>query len=750
MEYYYLFLVIILFAFAVSDLIVGVSNDAVNFLNSAVGSKAASYRVIMVIAGLGILIGATFSSGMMEVARSSIFNPDMFTFKEIMVVFLAVMIADVLLLDLFNTFGLPTSTTVSIVFDLLGASLAVATMKMISLTQNMSGIGAFINSDRALGIITGIFISIIIAFTIGAIIQWIVRILFTFNLGKSIKYWGGLWGGFAISAILYFLLVKGIKGASFIHEQQAEWIAHNSGRLILLSFVITTILFQLIIFFTKFNILRLIVLFGTFALAMAFAGNDLVNFIGVPLAGYESFKAFAASGMEPGNLLMEVLNGPVKTPTYFLLAAGVIMALTLRFSKKARSVTVTTLDLSRQAEGRERFESTSIARFIVRHSVDLSNFIAKYTPVSLQSSLNKRFEPQLTDKKSETVAFDMVRASVNLVVASILISIGTSLKLPLSTTYVTFMVAMGTSLSDKAWGRESAVYRITGVITVIGGWFMTALAAFTASFLIATLIYFGGIVIIVIMILLAIFIFIRTSNIHKRREAANEKNAKQYHGAEKISTIKAIESTSSEVTSILIKISKLYFLAILNFVKEKRKELHSVKKQIKELNKETRNLKDNLHLTLRKMEEEEVETGHYYVQILDYLREATNCLQFIIGPMYSHVDNNHPMLIQPQVDELLSFNDKMSEFFNVALTILDKKSYDHTDDLKKQRDRLLSTINDMRKKQIKLIKKEGKGTKVSLVFLDVMTESKNMLLFVTNVVEAHKAFVEYGKHNGGK
>jgi hypothetical protein len=476
---------------------------------------------------------------------------------------------------------------------------------------------------------------------------------------------------------------------------------------------------------------------------MAFAGNDLVNFIGVPLAGYESFKVFMASGLEPGNLFMDKLLEPVRTPTFFLLIAGIIMALALRFSAKAKSVTLTAIDLSRQTEGRERFESTAVARFVVRQSLEINNFVSKITPVSLQKAIDKRFEPATINKKNEPVSFDLVRASVNLVVASILISIGTSLKLPLSTTYVTFMVAMGSSLSDKAWGRESAVYRITGVLTVIGGWFMTALSAFTVAFLIGTLIYFGGMVVIIAMILISAFIVTKTHNIYKRREATKEKNDKSYLISEKISTKKVIETSSDEVTRIIINISKLYFLAILNFVKEKRKELHSVKKEARELNKETKALKANVHLTLRKMEEDEVETGHHYVQILDYLKEATNCLQFIVIPMYAHIDNNHPMLNEQQVDELLSFNDKMSEFFNFALTILDKKSYDHTEDLKKQRDRLIAMTNEMRKKQIKSIKREGKGTKVSLVFLDIMTESKNMLLFVTNVVEAHKAFVEH-------
>lgn len=750
MEYYYLIIVVVLFALAISDLVVGVSNDAVNFLNSAIGSKAASFGVIMAVSAIGIVIGATFSSGMMEVARKGIFHPDMFYFNEIMIIFLAVMFTDIILLDLFNTFGLPTSTTVSIVFELLGSAVAVAVIKISRAAESISQLALYINSDRALGIISGIFVSVIIAFTVGAIVQYIVRIMFSFNVSRSIRYWGSLWGGIAISAIAYFLLVKGAKGASFMSDQMVDWILNNNFKIILYGFIAGALIFQLLIIFTKVNVLKIIVLFGTFALAMAFAGNDLVNFIGVPLAGFESFKAFTAAGSaEAGSFAMDILKQPVKTPVMFLLIAGLIMALTLRYSKKARSVTATTIDLSNQNESAERFESSAFARVLVRWSVDFSIFMRKIIPEKLQNAIDKRFDQSFMKnshkKKQEILAFDLVRASVNLVVASILISIGTSLKLPLSTTYVTFMVTMGSSLSDRAWGRESAVYRITGVLTVVGGWFLTAISAFSAAFLVALILSVGGMIAVIAMAALIVFIIIKTHVLHKKREASSD-SERYFRKEEVISTESVIDRCSDTVTSILVKTSKLYYLGIIAFVKEKRKNLQSVFKDVRELNETTKNLKNNVHLTIRKLTEDEIDSGHHYVQVLDYLRETTNCLYYAINPLYRHVDNNHPPLLDSQIDELHDFNEKMSEFFNYALTIVKQHSYDHIEELEQKRDQLIEDINTLRKKQIKSIKKQGAGTKVSLVFLDLMTESKNMLLFVTNVIQANHDFVDHGNN----
>ncbi len=748
MEYYYLIIVVVLFALAISDLIVGVSNDAVNFLNSAIGSKAAPFKIIVLVASLGVIIGATFSSGMMEVARKSIFNPDRFYFSEIMVIFLAVMMTDIILLDLFNTFALPTSTTVSIVFELLGSAVAVSIIKISKASQGINELANYINSAKALGIISGIFISVLIAFSVGAIVQWIIRIFFSFRLTKTIKYWGGIWGGISVSAISYFLLVKGVSGASFTSQSMVNWITSNTDNIVIYSFLGGAVLFQMVVMFTRVNILKPIVLFGTFALAMAFAGNDLVNFIGVPLAGFESFKEFIHhAGAQPGSFLMEGLNGKVKTPTLILLIAGIVMSLTLRYSRKSRSVTATTVDLSRQQEGLERFESSGLSRFLVRWSVDAITFLQKYTPIKLQKFIQQRFDQSRAEpdprQKKEMTSFDLVRASVNLVVASILISTATSLRLPLSTTYVTFMVAMGSSLSDGAWGRESAVYRITGMLTVVGGWFLTALTAFTSAFLLAVLIYYGGMVIIFALIALAIFVVIKTHTIHKKREELAMKKSELALG-EGLSSTSIMDTCSDTVTRVIIQVAKLYYLAILNFSKEKRKELSSIRKEARELNKETKELKNNVHLTIRQMKEDETDSGPHYVQVIDYLRETTNGLYYFVQPLYNHVDNNHPPLNSSQTDELLKFNEKMSEYFNYALTMLKKNSFEHMDDFKKLRNDLMEMINDLKKKQVKSLKKAGKGTKVTMVYLDILSESKNMLLFVTNVLEAHQEFMSVG------
>ncbi len=749
METYYLIIVAVLFLLAISDLVVGVSNDAVNFLNSAIGSKVAPFRIIILVASLGVIVGATFSSGMMEVARSSIFHPDMFFFNEIMIIFLAVMITDIILLDFFNTFGLPTSTTVSIVFELLGSAVAISTVKIFKAAESLTNLANYINTDRALGIISGIFLSIIIAFAFGAIIQWIIRIFFSFNIAKSLKYWGGIWGGASVAGITYFFLVKGASGASFMTEGFVSWVQGNTGSLILYSFLAGTIIFQSLIFFSRVNVLKIIVLLGTFSLAMAFAGNDLVNFIGVPLAGFESFKIYLASGLDPDGLLMEMLKGKVKTPTFMLLVAGLVMALTLKYSRKARSVTATTINLSSQDERSERFESTAIARLLVRWSIDISALFKYVKPLWLQSAIEKRFDQSvLSDpekKQQEILAFDLVRASVNLVVASILIAIGTSFKLPLSTTYVTFMVAMGTSLSDGAWGRESAVYRISGVITVIGGWFLTALSAFTAAFFVAAGIYFGGMIAISAFIAVSVFILIRTHAIHKKRNKADE--LENGYQSEKEISHDILENCSETVKKIMINVSKYYYLSVLNFTREKRKELHRIRKDVKELNQNTKQLKNNLHVTIRRLKEEEVESGHYYVQVLDYLKETTNCLFYIVNPMYVYVNNNHPPLMKEQADELLRFNEKMSEFFNFALNILKNNKFERYTELTEKRNSLINETTNMKMNQIKSLKKSKKGTKISLIFLEIMNESKNILLFSTNVIQAQKEFIEHSQQN---
>ena len=478
METMFLGIIVFLFLLAIFDLVVGVSNDAVNFLNSAVGSKAASFKMIMIVAAVGIFFGATLSNGMMEIARHGIFRPEQFYFQELMCIFLAVMVTDVVLLDIFNTLGMPTSTTVSMVFELLGGTFVLALIKIAADETGLLGFDDLLNTEKALSVILGIFLSVAIAFFFGTLVQYISRLIFTFNYTGRLKYTIGLFGGVAATAIIYFMLIKGLKDSSFMTSENKAWVQENTMMLISTCFVFFTILMQ-ILHWCKVNVFKVVVLMGTFALATAFAGNDLVNFIGVPLASLSAFQDYAANGAgDPMGLLMTSLNGPAKTPFIYLLIAGIIMVVALFTSKKAHNVIKTSVDLSRQDEGEEMFGSSAVARSIVRSTMTASQNIAKVIPNSVKVWADKRFCKDVMVMENGA-AFDLVRASVNLVLAGLLIALGTSLKLPLSTTYVTFMVAMGTSLADRAWGRETAVYRITGVLSVIGGWFITAGAAFT-------------------------------------------------------------------------------------------------------------------------------------------------------------------------------------------------------------------------------------------------------------------------------
>ena len=750
MENFYLILVVILFALAISDLIVGVSNDAVNFLNSAIGSKAAPRYIIMIVASVGILLGTTFSSGMMEVARKGIFHPENFFFSEIMIIFLAVMLTDVILLDIFNTLGLPTSTTVSIVFELLGSAVAVALVKINRLGQSVGDLNTYINSGKALAIISGILLSVVISFTVGIIVMYLARLIFTFNYKKTFKYFGAVWGGFAITAIIYFILVKGAKGSSFISDASSEWIKNNSALIMLYSFIGWTILLQLLYWLIKIDILKLIVMVGTFALAMAFAGNDLVNFIGVPLAGLKSYQSFMADpAADPNGFLMVALTEKAKANTILLLIAGLVMVITLWLSRKARRVTETEVNLSRQGAGVERFGSSMLSRTIVRSAIDISKSFGKFTPKSLKKSINKRFDPSEYQKsiknKKDAPSFDLVRASVNLTVASILISMATSMKLPLSTTYVTFMVAMGSSLADKAWGRESAVYRITGVITVIGGWFLTAFVAFTISFIIAIVISWGGAIAIVAFIILALFIVFRTHILFKKKEAEDKKV--KMLADEELHADNIMSKCSLEVRNMLKAVVEVFNDTVVGLTHEDRKLLKNVSKKVDELNVDAKYLKSNVHNTLLKLKEEEGETGHYYVQVIDYLREMAHALTFISYPAYDHIDNNHKPLVASQVEELDELKEKVTDLFESLIETIEKNEFGNIPTLIEKQQDILDILKSCRKKQIKRIKANETGTRNSVLYLGILNEIKNFLLQSINLVKAQRDFVEYQINN---
>ncbi len=755
MANFYLIVVVILFALAISDLIVGVSNDAVNFLNSAIGSKAAPFRVIMAIAALGILVGATFSSGMMEVARKGIFHPGQFYFSEIMIIFLAVMLTDVILLDFYNTFGLPTSTTVSIVFELLGAAVAISLIKISNSPEGINNMGNYINSGRALLIISGILLSVIVAFSLGAVVQYITRIIFSFNYLKTLKYFGSLWGGFAITAITYFILIKGAKGSSFITEETLAWIKENTYLILVVSFAGWTVLMQLLVWIFKLNILKLIVLVGTFALAMAFAGNDLVNFIGVPLAGLESFKSFSAQEMiGPDSFLMNALQGKVQTPTMFLLIAGLIMVITLWLSRKAKSVVKTSIRLSDQDQVYERFESSMLARILVRQSIITGKFLKVIVPKSVRKALDNRFNDKYfrkTVKKDRNVAFDLVRASVNLVVASIIISFATSLKLPLSTTYVTFMVAMGTSLADRAWNRESAVYRITGVLTVIGGWFFTALSAFTVAFLIALFISWGNLTAIIILIVIVIFFIYRTHIIHGKRIKKEQKDEAILTDGLVINGKTVYESCNSNIVSTLPSVSEIYKIVVNGLISEKRKKLKKSIKEATKLDKEVKSLRRNIRITIEKLEEAEtIESGYHYLQVLDYLRDITKCVVSMARPVFEHVNNNHAPLKKYQVKELAGFQKKVNSFFEDVTKILSGSSFGKASKMISASKNLITTITKLRKSQIKLMKSDDVNTRISILYLDLLAESKNLIFHTVNLLKASRDFNEYNKSNTSK
>lgn len=733
METVFIVVVVVLILLAVTDLIVGVSNDAVNFLVPAVGSKVAPYKIIMIIAAVGILIGATFSNGMMEIARKGIFHPELFSFNQIMIIFLAVMLTDVIMLDIFNTLGLPTSTTVSIVFELLGAAVAAAVVIVSKDPENTHRIYEFINTTSALKIISGILFSIAVAFTIGAIVQYFTRLLFTFEYSKTFKYFGSLWGGIAITAITYFIFIKGLKTSSFAGTGTSayEYISTHTELILLYSFLGWSVILGIIQFLFKLNILKFIVLAGTFSLAMAFAGNDLVNFIGVPLAGLASFKEWIANGSHNQHFLMTALSKPVATPTLFLLIAGIIMVLTMWLSKKAKTVTQTSVNLSRQEEGSERFNSNAVARGIVRASVQISKFFSIITPKKIKTGIAKRFDT--TPAKGKNQSFDLIRAGVNLVVAGILISIGTSYKLPLSTTYVTFMVAMGSSLADKAWGRESAVYRVSGVITVIGGWFITALVAFTVAFVFSGIMSLGSIYFGVLILLIAIYSVYKSHLSHKRRILKE---------AEDISENTEIKTSSQfNIIKILSEVSDIYERTFILFEKEKRGKLKNVYIKQKELSKKTKKLKDNIYLSISNFNEQNIDSVPHYVQVLDYLRELTHALHFIVKPTLDYLNNNHKKLIDVQFQELKILSHKTVDLINSVTDDIKKEKVSDIENILEVQKHLLETLENFRLKQIKRIKNKEVGNKNSILYMDILSETKNIGLYVINLYKSQRDFL---------
>ena len=746
----YVLFIAVLFLLAISDLMVGVANDAINFLNSAIGSKVAKRRVIMIIASLGILAGALLSNGMMEVARKGLFHPQYFLFTEVIIIFLAVMFTDVLLLDFFNTFGLPTSTTVSLVFGLLGAAVGMAFFKVgdgatiaIDGVEKIAEIGDFINSSKALAIISGILLSVAFSFVFGVVIQWISRLIFSFNTEKTIKYYGSLWGGLAISAITYFILIKGLKDASFMTDETYQVIQKNTIAIIIGSFVLWTFLLQVLSWVFKANPLKIVVLAGTFALAMAFAGNDLVNFIGVPLAGFEAYKTYVAN--HGSDLLMGNLLAEIKTPMFFLFGAGVIMVLTLWFSKKAQTVADTELKLSRQDEGSERFGSSAFSRYLVRRVVNTSTFFSNVIPASIVEKISSRFDRTELEnslkKESDPPMFDLVRAAVNMMVASILIAIGTSFKLPLSTTYVTFVVAMSTSLVDGAWGRDSAVYRITGVFTVIGGWFVTGLAAFTVAFLLSTFLGYTNAIGVIILAGLAVFAFYRTHLTHKKRES--EKNESEKEVEDLISAETMFEKCNNGIVKTLNEVNSLYINTIQLLLKEDHKGLRKQLQRAIDLEKKLDKKRNNTYQTISALPSPDtVEATHYYILVLDYMKEIAHCISFLIDPVYKHVDNNHKPLTDIQAKELNGLVAEVDKYINLVIRTLDNNSNEQLEEIYKEQSVIIELNKEARKNLIKSIKKNEIGTKNSMLVMTILGETRNILIYTSNMMKIQNDFTQ--------
>ncbi len=754
MENFYLILVVVLFALAISDLIVGVSNDAVNFLNSAIGSKAAPKWVIFLMASLGVLIGATFSNGMMEVARKGIFHPDMFVFSEIMIIFMAVMITDVILLDMFNTFGMPTSTTVSIVFELLGSAVVVSIVKIKAAGGSVvMELSQYINSSKALAIIFGILLSVFVAFTVGAIVQYIARFIFTFNYRRNMKYFGSAFGGLAITAITYFIFIKGMKGSSFADIEMSngetiqEWFKHNAGLVLIYSLIFWIVFIQLLKWVFKIKILKVVVLVGTFALAMAFAGNDLVNFIGVPLAGFNSFQGWMAEGAtNPDAFSMGMLSGKVGTPTYMLLIAGLVMIITLILSKKAKAVIATSIDLSRQNEGDERFGSSFGARVMVRGATNFNKKLVKIMPNAMSNGIQSRFSAHsyINEDDPNPPAFDKIRASVNLVVASILIAIGTSLKLPLSTTYVTFMVAMGTSLSDRAWDRESAVYRISGVFAVIGGWFLTALVAFSVAGLVALVISLGGKYMTFVFVAIALFMVFRTHALHKKRNIIEDEDEDI---ADEDAYDQILEKSSKQMIRAVVSSNQIVMLGLENFLKEDRNGLKKVQELCETFSKKAKRNRDRVYSTVTKLTDGTLDTSHYYVQMMEHKREMAHAVHFMLQPMITHIENNHKPFNAEQVEELTDLMSQSDTFHNYVLHAVKEENFDELDNLISERDKLLDRLHKLEKNQIKRIKHKAVNTRNSQLFFKIISEVEHLLLHTVNLVKAQRDFITYTRQS---
>ena len=745
----YILMLVALAVLAIVDLVVGVSNDAVNFLNSAIGSKAISVRNIMIIASLGVFMGAITSSGMMEVARKGIFNPSMFMFQDIMIIFMAVMITDILLLDIFNSLGMPTSTTVSIVFELLGAAVCISLIKISTNdAQTFSDLWNYINHETATKIILGILLSVVVAFSVGAIVQFVSRIIYSFNFDKRPTYISALFGGFAITAITYFIIIKGMKGTPF-YKDVKFLIEGNTILIIAGSFVVWAIVSQILIQAFKINILKLIIGIGTFSLAMAFSGNDLVNFVGVPIAAWNSYEAWSISGVSADAFSMGVLAKKVPSNVWLLLLAGAIMVVTLWTSSKAKNVIKTGIDLSRQGEGHEKFKPNPLSRVTVRLAMTINAGIRFVIPKPTLAFIDSKFtKPVIAlpkDKTYELPAFDMVRAAVNLIVAGILISIATSMKLPLSTTYVTFMVAMGTSLADRAWGRESAVYRVAGVLNVIGGWFLTAITAFLAAALVAYLISYD-MVMIPILLALVTFLIGRNTLIHRRKKKEEQQQV-YIERAELITINGVIEESADHIASVANRVNKLYTNVVDDLAKHDLNKLRKTDKHVGKLNDEIDSLKDGVFYFIKSLDETSVQASRFYIMVLGYLQDVAQSISYISRASYKHVNNNHKNLKKVQLNDLKQIDEELSALLLKVADVFEKRTFDNLGEILIEKQALFTNVTTSIEKQVARIRTDETSPKNTTLYFSLLLETKDLISGLMNLLNTYEEFYLSTKQN---
>ena len=727
-------IVVILAVLAVLDLIVGVSNDAVNFLNSALGCNVAKRWIILSVAAVGIMLGVITSNGMMEVARNGVFHPGMFTFEEIMVLFVGIMLTDVIVLNTFNSLGLPTSTTVSLVFELLGSSLAVACYKIWnSPDMTFANIAEFINAGKAMVIISGILSSVVIAFTVGAVLMYISRIIFSFKYAKSLRRYGAVWCGISIVGIVYFAIFKGMKSSGLITPEFDSLINDN----IYISLFVIWVAASLLLWVMQrlgINIMKFTILSGTFALALAFAGNDLVNFIGVPIAGFDSYSL----AMDSGDMSMKMsqLAEPAHVNVWFLILSGVIMSVTLFLSKDAMKVAETQINLSSQNSEDERFGSNRFSRALVSLAINLNKAYNSVIPKRVQEKINSRFVPDETAANDS--AYDYIRAIVNLTAAASLICLGTSLKLPLSTTYVIFMVSMGSSLADRAWGRDSAVYRITGVMVVIMGWFITAIAGISISFVVGLILSWGGWIALAVLCVLCGYILCHNL-IFKKKD--NKEEHQTLLITENADDSDALYTCTQEVCTTMESISGIYNHMLVALFTENRRLLKETMTQSEELYHQANDRKYQIFQTLKRLQDQKVETGHFYIQVVDYLTEVTKALLHCTRPAFEHIDNHHRGFTQEQIYDLKLVNDGVENIFNKVNEMLRDKDFSDLDEVLVMRDNLFTVIADAIKHQIKRLKEEQTSTKASMLYLNILNETKTMVLQSRNLIKSQAYFL---------